>query len=197
MKKTTSIIFDKNTVEFVTVSAEFCGFLERFPQMMDRNSFIDKSLKLFPLLYLKASLLPKAVRVDNFPPETFVTEGDYERIRASVAQLLGSDDDYLDVFLDDMAYSETPIKQEISETLADVYQPLKDFICVYQMGLEHTMNDALAICKEQFADFWGQRLLNVMRALHDVKYKSYTYGDEAMPEGRDEDSENRCEEFLW
>lgn len=197
MKKTTSIIFDKNTVEFVTVSAEFCGFLERIPQMMDRNSFIDKSLKLFPLLYLKASLLPKAVRMDDFPPETFVTEGDYERIRASVAQLMGSDDDYLDVFLDDMAYSETPIKQEISETLADVYQPLKDFVCVYQMGLEHTMNDALAICREQFAEFWGQRLLNVMRALHDVKYKSHTYDDEAMPEESDEDSENGSEEFLW
>ena len=28
-KSNTPIIFDKNTVEFVTVAAEFCGFLER------------------------------------------------------------------------------------------------------------------------------------------------------------------------
>ena len=29
MEKYSQVIFDKNTVEFVTVAAEFCGFLER------------------------------------------------------------------------------------------------------------------------------------------------------------------------
>lgn len=28
MEKYSQVIFDKNTVEFVTVAAEFCGFLE-------------------------------------------------------------------------------------------------------------------------------------------------------------------------
>jgi hypothetical protein len=34
------------------------------------------------------------------------------------------------------------------------------------------MNDSLYVCKEHFAEFWGQRLVNTMRALHDVKYHS-------------------------
>lgn len=191
-----SVIFDKNTVEFVTVSAEFCNFLECVHQM-NRNVFIDKSLKLSSLLYLKASLLPKAIRMDDFPPEVFVTEGDYDRVRISIYKLMGSDDDYLDVFLDDMAYSETPIKQEISETLADVYQPLKNFVCIYQLGVAQTMNDALAICREQFIEFWGQRLLNAMRALHDVKHKSYTFNCETMTERDDEYIENGGEDFQW
>ena len=100
-----------------------------------------------------------------------MTETDYEVLRGSIASLLGEYDDYLEVFLDDMAYSDTPIHQNISESLADIYQPIKDFICVFQLGLEHTMNDSLAICRELFAEFWGQRLVNVMRALHDVKYR--------------------------
>ena len=79
-------------------------------------------------------------------------------------------DDYLEVFLDDMAYSDTPIRQTISEGLADIYQPLRDFLEVYRLGLEYTMNDALVICREQFAEYWGQRLLNVLRALHAVRY---------------------------
>ena len=29
MEKYSQVIFDKNTVEFVTVAAEFCAFLER------------------------------------------------------------------------------------------------------------------------------------------------------------------------
>ena len=169
MNNKTSIVYDKNTVEFITVSAEFCGFLERV-ESMKRKSFVDKILKLLPLLYLKASLLPEFARIDDFNPETFVTEGDYERVRQSVMQLLGDKDDYLDVFLDDMAYSDTPIRQSISECLADIYQPLKDCVCVYQLGFEQTMNDALLLCRERFAEHWGQRLVNAMRALHDVKY---------------------------
>lgn len=80
--------------------------------------------------------------------------------------------------MDDMAYSDTPIKQNISENLADIYQPLKDFICVYQLGFDQTMNDALVICREHFAEFWGQRLVNVMRALHEVRYSKQTDTDE-------------------
>ena len=66
--------------------------------------------------------------------------------------------------------SDTPMKKCISEDLADIYQDLKNFIFIYQLGLNETMNDALVRCKENFALFWGQRLVNTLRALHDVKY---------------------------
>ena len=171
MERTTQAIFDTNTVEFVTVAAEFCGFLERTPEM-HRTDFVDRILKLLPLLYLKASLLPECEPINDIAPETFVTEGDYEHLRSLIAENLGEYDDYLEVFLDEMAYSDTPIKQNISEGLADIYQSLKDFVCVYQLGLDHTMNDALVRCRAHFAEYWGQRLVNVMRALHSVKYSS-------------------------
>lgn len=194
MKKNTSAIYDKNTVEFVTVAAEFCGFLERTGEMK-RRPFIDKTLKLLSLLYLKASMLPGyAVRMDEFDPETFVTEGDYEQVRAGVAALLGEHDDYLDVFVEDMAYSDTPIHQTISENLADIYQPLKDFVCVYQLGFDQTMNDALVICREGFGEFWGQRLANALRALHDVKYHSHA--DEQQEEDFDETDDSLASSVL-
>ncbi|MBQ8442696.1 MAG: DUF5063 domain-containing protein, partial [Bacteroides sp.] len=41
-----------------------------------------------------------------------------------------------------------------------------------------SMNDALCVCKEHFAEFWGQRLVNTMRALHDVKYNSTDEADQ-------------------
>lgn len=190
------VIFDKNAVEFVTVAAEFCGFMERVSDMK-RRDFVDKSLKLLPLLYLKASLLPACERMEESDPETFVTETDYEVVRGSVASLLGEYDDFLEVFLDDMAYSDTPIHQNISECLADIYQPLKDFICVFQLGLEQTMNDSLAICRELFAEFWGQRLVNVMRALHDVKYRQLAHGEETEEESSPSYEDNCTEEELY
>lgn len=190
------VIFDKNAVEFVTVAAEFCGFMERVSDMK-RRDFVDKSLKLLPLLYLKASLLPACERMEESDPETFVTETDYEVVRSSVASLLGEYDDFLEVFLDDMAYSDTPIHQNISECLADIYQPLKDFICVFQLGLEQTMNDSLAICRGLFAEFWGQRLVNVMRALHDVKYRQLAHGEETEEESSPLYEDNCTEEELY
>lgn len=171
MEQTSQVIFDKNSIEFVTVAAEYCGFIER-SRSTDRKTFVDTALKILPLLYLKASLLPECEIIGEDGLEVFVTEDDYEYVRRSVAHVLGPQDDYLEVFHPDMAYSDTPIKKCISEDLADIYQDLKDFIGVFQSGLNATMNDSLCVCKEHFAEFWGQRLVCTMRALHDVKYHS-------------------------
>lgn len=195
MENITQPIFDKNTVEFVTVAAELCGFWERAPRLK-RREFVDKSLKLLPLLYLKVSLLPECERIDDFLPETFVTESDYAQMRMAVAALLGEKDDYLEVFLDDMAYSDTPIRQSISEGAADIYQALKDFICVYQLGFDRTMNDALAVCREGFAEYWGQRVLNVMRALHEIKYGKSASEDEEAGIYESDDSDVAEEELY-
>ena len=169
MEQTSQVIFDKNSIEFVTVAAEYCAFIERARGSV-KKAFVDTALKILPLLYLKASLIPECDMMGEDDLEVFVTEEDYEMVRYTIADILGAQDDYLEVFLPDMAYSDTPIKKCISEDLADIYQDLKDFICVFQLGMNMTMNDSLCVCKEHFASFWGQRLTNTMRALHDVKY---------------------------
>ena len=169
MEQTSQVIFDKNSIEFVTVAAEYCGFIER-ARGVEPGAFVETALKILPLLYLKASLIPECEMIGEEDLEVFVTEEDYECVQYSIAQVLGAQDDYLEVFHPDMAYSDTPIKKCISEDLADIYQDLKDFIGVFQLGMNTTMNDSLYVCKEHFAEYWGQRLVNTMRALHNVKY---------------------------
>lgn len=169
MKKESQTIFDKNVIEFVTVAAEFCAFLER-AESLERDTFVDTSLKILPLLYLKASMLPKCEPLGEESPERYVTEEIYEIVRINLAELMGEKDDYLDVFVQEMVYSDQPIKKNISEDLADIYQDIRDFIFVFQLKLNETMNDSLAICQESFAMLWGQKLVNTLRALHDVKY---------------------------
>ena len=179
MEQNSQVIFDKNSIEFVTVAAEYCGFIER-SRGADRKTFVDTALKILPLLYLKASLIPECELIGEEDLEVFVTEDDYEMVRRAIAHVLGPQDDYLEVFHPDMAYSDSPIKKCISEDLADIYQDLKDFICVFQLGMNVTMNDSLYVCKEHFAEFWGQRLVNTMRALHDVKYNTSPDDEEAL-----------------
>lgn len=178
MEKESQTIFDKNVIEFVTVAAELCVFLERSSET-EPSEFVDKSLKLLPLLYLKASMLPECTSIGEESMETYVTEEMYERIRKDIAQIMAEKDDYLEVFVPDMVYSDQPIKKNISEDLADIYQDLRDFIFVFQLGFNQTMNNALAQCQENFKLYWGQKLVNTLRALHDVKYN---HPDEELDE---------------
>lgn len=193
MKKESQVIFDKNVIEFVTVAAEFCAFLER-AESMKRSTFVDTTLKILPLLYLKASMLPKCEMIGDESPETYVTEEIYEVLRINLASILAEKDDYLEVFLPDMAYSDEPIKKNISEDLADIYQDIKDFIFVFQLGLNETMNDSLAICQENFGMLWGQKLVNTLRALHDVKYSQQDEEDNEEGFYEPSDDGNCCED---
>lgn len=169
MEKESQVIFNKNVVEFVTVAAEYCAFLER-TEGMKQAQFVDTMLKILPLLYLKASMLPDIEMLGYEEPETYVTEEVYEILRINISGVLAEKDDYLEVFLPEMAYSDTPIKKTISEDLADIYQDIKDFVFVFRLGFNETMNDALYLVKENFGKLWGQKLVNTMRALHDVLY---------------------------
>ena len=114
MKNYSQAIFEKNTVTFVTVATGFCEFLER-AENMNRDVFVKATLQFLPLLYLEASMLPEVELFnDEEEPERYVTEEIYEVLRINLSEVLADKDDYLEVFLPDMAYSDTPIKQNIS-----------------------------------------------------------------------------------
>lgn len=180
------VIFERNVIEFVTVAAEFCKFLEQ-AEGTKRSAFVDTSLKILPLLYLKASMLPKCEAREDESPETCVTEETYEVLRMNLSGIMAEQDDYLDVFVSDMKYSDQPIIRYISEDLADIYQDIRNFVFIFQLGIHETMHDALAICQENFALYWGQKLVNTLRALHDVKY--------AQPEEQEEGAADYQEDY--
>lgn len=163
----THYVYQQPAIEFVTVAVQLCLYLEQV-EGQDKSEFVEKMLCLLPLLYLKARLLPKATEeLDGFP-ERFVSEQEYEDIRQKVAQCMGADDTYLEVFVEDMRYSDEPITAFVSENIADIYQEVKDLACNYQTRDEAVTNDALVNCIEAFEQHWGQKLLNVLRPLHAV-----------------------------
>lgn len=163
------IVYSPAVIEFVTVVAETCIFLENATEQ-SREDFIDRAVKLLPMLYLKASLVKSPEPVFDDSPERFVAEEDYLFVKEQVEQLLGADDSYLEVFHPDMAISDTPIAAFISEDLADIYQEIKDFAANYQTLETEIMNDALVACLDAFRQHWGQKNLNALRALHSIRY---------------------------
>lgn len=178
------IVYSRNVIEFVTVGREFCNWLENVPEQ-DRKAFTGTALKILPLMYLKASVLPKGENMLDDFLESFVTEEDYEFVRYQVMRKMGRFDDYLEVFTPDMQRSETPLTSTVSENLADIYQDVKNFLLNYRTAATEIMNDALVELIRQFELYWGQRLVNVLRALHQVYYSG---------EDLDETEENQTDE---
>ncbi|MDR2679400.1 MAG: DUF5063 domain-containing protein [Tannerella sp.] len=173
-----NVIYDKNTLEFVTVALEFCALAET-ASGHTLYAFTDKAVKILPLLYLKAALLPDVEDAESeYEPEYFITENTYEAIRQRIAGLLGEYDSFLDTFHPDMNYSDTPIASTISENLADVYQDLGDFAALFRRENEDVMTQALFACKENFRIYWGQKLLNALKALHGVRFNEELSPDE-------------------
>ena len=170
MENSVKLIYSRPVIDFVTVAAEFCKYVEQC-QGVPRRDFVDVMRKLFPMIYLKASLVDPTDEYEGYV-EHPVTEDDYDYVRRSVADIMGTYDDYLDVFLSDFKYSETPIHRQVSEDVADIYQALRNFVEVYRQGFDDAMQVALAEVLAQFEMAWGQTLLNALRALHDVRYGS-------------------------
>ena len=171
MENGEDIVFSRNTVEFVTVAAEYCAYIERCNEH-SRKEFTGTLLKLLPLLYLKAQMLPEGEKVSDDELEDFVTEDSYEVLRMDLYELFSDKDSYLDVFVAEMKYSDTPVTKSISEDLADIYQDVKNFVCLFKLGINETMHDAIIECSEHFARYWGQTLVNTLRALHEIRYNT-------------------------
>ena len=157
-------VYRQDVIDFLTVSVQVCGYLEKIAEEDKRDS-VEKLTCLLPMLYLKARLLDKPEQELDGYVETFCSEGQYDEVRSAVAALLGSDDTYLEVPVEEGLYGDLPETRFISEQLADIYQELFDLAANYRTQETSVMNDAILACLEAFELHWGQKLLSVLRAL--------------------------------
>lgn len=169
--KNMGTVFSADIIEFVTLASKYCAFMEH-PDVENEAELYRFVLKLLGAIYQKVLSLP-VLPADDDELETYVTEEQYNHVRSQIAVLLGTNDDYLDTFVEDMKYSDKPILRTISEDLADVYQVLGDFVCLYQTEVEDVMFRALSRVVGSFTEYWGGRLLSAMRAVHELLCMSH------------------------
>lgn len=167
-----SFVYQDSTIAFVTAAAQTCLLLEQTSEH-ERSEWIEQMLRILPVLYLRTRLLEPAEPMMEEEPQRFVTEEDYNYALVGIRNLLGQDDAYLDVFVDQGMYTDEIQTAYISEGLADIYQELKDMAAAFQTGEEAIMNDAVVLCREAFEAHWGRKLLAVMRAMHEIPNPSH------------------------
>lgn len=167
MSEIQQYVYRQEVLSFVTTAVEVCLTLEKTTEI-SKQQFLKQMTTRLPLLYSKAHLLQLPEQITDEYLQRFVTEEDYNLVSEGVKQMLGNDDVYLEVFVEDMRYSAEPVSAFISENLADIYQELKDMAFNFQTRQETVMNDAIYQCLCAFREHWGQKLLNVMRPLHSL-----------------------------
>ena len=195
METNTDPVYSRNVIEFVAVANEFCKYAEHALELKG-DELLKILQRILPLMYLKASLLPALNPYFEDGNEKFVTESDWTRIHETLREKFGSADDYLEVFDEKMNESEGPVTSSISENFADIYQDIKDFLLLYQTGTNEVMNDAIWECRLNFETFWGQKLINSMRAIHKFLYSGEEIGKVENHDDNNDEKRNTSDWFI-
>lgn len=160
---------ETNAIAFVGLCDEFCRQMEGAREA-ERNEFIDSMLRLLPRIYISAFDISPDVYLDQ---EVYIDqaleEDYYDAVRRNVESLFGPDDVYLEVFEEDMKYSDTPVAVSISEGLADLFQVFYNFINTVRDTTDETVSLALQSVAEDFRGYWSQTLCNTFRAINHLK----------------------------
>lgn len=165
-----NVVYQRESIEFVTVAKEFVSFLENAREF-SKETFLDRSVKILPLLYLKGALLPEIADYDEDFSEKFVDEAAWSFIQQSTSTKLDEDDEYIQ--LQDVGFvsSMDSMSVGLSEIYADLYQEMADLVGAYKVANDNVMLAALACCQTNFSEYWGVRLLALLKALHEIKYR--------------------------
>lgn len=158
-------------IGITALASEYCSLLENAREI-ERDDFIAEVLGTLARIYYEFSDLTvedTGLDFEYFP--SYVDEDFYESVRLKVESLMGPDDIFLETFEEDMKYSDTPISASISECLADIFQPLYNFISIVKESDGEQIEGAYRECRENFAAYWAQTLCNVMRALNHLRFQ--------------------------
>jgi hypothetical protein len=188
-------VYSRNVVEFVAVANEFCKYTEHASELKG-DEMLKIMQRILPLMYLKASLLPQLDPFFEDGNEKFVTESDWNSVNETLREKFGTANDYLEVFDEKINETEGPVVSSISENMADIYQDMKDFLLLYQTGTGEVMNDAVWECRMNFENFWGQKLVNTLRAIHKFIYSGEEIGKVEEKKSRNDDSRNTADWFI-
>ena len=157
-------------LEVVGLAKSYCELCESALEF-SREEFIDRTLDLLPRIYWNFFDLSLGVSLDETEYfSDYVDETLYGQIESTISVIMGGADTFLETFEEDMKYSDTPITSSISECLADIFQPLFNFISIVHDSDGTQLEEAFINCKEDFESYWSQTLCNVLKALNNIKY---------------------------
>ena len=155
--------------DFVVLSQKYCTTIEVAGSMHGKE-MQEFLLKILPRIYVRILTLPEVTTVYTSDTEKFLTEKEYKKVYQSLQAVLRDEDTFTEIADDKILNKEILVRSSMSEALTDIYQDLKDFIKWYSFEDIESKNDAIAEIERSFRQFWGVKLLFLLRALHALRF---------------------------
>lgn len=156
-------VYSPLVLEFLAVAHTYCLFAEE-AHSKTAAEITDYMLKSLPLLYLRGSLLPEPEDEDFPMNEKYVTEEHWQTIFNDLREKFADKDEYWYVE-DDNPHNDL-VKGSLAESLADIYQDMKDFVILYQKPMRDAKAAAVWEIRQLFFSHWGFRIVNVLKVMH-------------------------------
>jgi len=175
-------------------AGDFCLLLEQASQRRTGELFSGLQ-QLLPAIYMTAARLPMPKYCYDEEPATFVKEDDYAMIHNALQQKF-------ELFsgITGMSPGTLPDQHELvsfglAESFTDVYEELKNFVKLYEVGLPQTMNDAVWKLRKSFENSLGIRITDSLKSLHNLMYNKNSTGSRAIQD--DDFNRNSDEQEPW
>ncbi|MCM1164015.1 MAG: DUF5063 domain-containing protein [Muribaculaceae bacterium] len=164
-----------NTLSLIGLCREYCTTIEGV-ETISAPEFLASMVRLLPRIYITATDLERQVTMsgdDEGGLDNYLEEDYYEALRLKLENLFGPDDVYLEVFEEEMKYSDTPIGVSVAEGLCDLFQVFYNFVEAIKGSIDNElMAMAINAMRDEFETTWSQQLVNVMRPLNALVHKN-------------------------
>ena len=164
-------LISQKVKEFLILSDLYCQWVEESGNLSSEE-FFEKMLNLFPKIYLRAISLPEIEVMYSADEELLLGEREIRRIGNLLKTICASRDSYPTVGINPSGRQYMIVRENLSESLSDLYLELKNFSLWYKQGTLESMNDSIKICSDHFRASWGIRLIGLLRVLHDFCFVS-------------------------
>ena len=157
------LIESKHVVELLSISYEFIEFMDKCTKY-DKTTIMNYLQKIFPLMYLKGSLIPEIKPSDDSFDERFVTEEEYQHLFVELKTI------FITPCESDHSCECVDESDKVSEDLCDIYQDLKDFCTLYSKQLLASQECAIYNAREWFIHRWGIHITQLLVHFHNCLY---------------------------
>jgi hypothetical protein len=156
-------------LEMFRLCNDYCTILEqadKFPL----HELLDKAALSLMAVYKKSFSITRFQTKYENEPQHFLTEKQYNKTCNTLKALLEKKDTYPEIINPNKLASKEIYQASISEDLTDIYQDFYDFVKWYSEGTFESINDSIIELLNNYDKYWGIKLLNVLRAIHVIRY---------------------------
>lgn len=163
-----------SAIALTGLAVEFCRTVDGCGES-EPADFCMAMMRYLPRIYMTAlDLKPyedSEAGDDNGAIADALDEEQYDAVMSRMATLLGEHDTYLDTFVEEMCFSDTPVAVSLSEQLADIYQTAYDLSAAMREAVAEIVPDIMADFKYRFDEYLSETICNALRATNFIYHQ--------------------------